>query len=159
MTEEKETRKDKAIEQDIRISQKFSMERAIARSGGKMLDGESPTPQLAQAKAEISTFIEKETSDSSGALIRTLITRVTNDMSVTQGSDSPLAVLKTIVSHILSEDSRLHEFVRQVDVESGIILHERPYFQQPGEEAHPDDEYTHASVARKLQQLLEKIER
>jgi hypothetical protein len=153
-----EDNKDKQIENDIRNTQEFSMKNAISRIGGNMLNGESPTPRLVQAQAEVSTFIEHKLPDATGALIRTLITWVNNDIALSQLDQAPLAVLKEIISHILADDSRLHEFVRQVDMTYGALMHERPHFQSPGQEPHPDDVYTHEGVAEKLRTLLYEIE-
>ena len=44
-----------------------------------------------------------------------------------------------------------------MDCQWGQLTGERPYFQSPGQTAHPDDEYTHESVNRQLAQLLESI--
>ncbi len=155
MSDTKKNR-DNEIERDIRNSQKFSFKNALARSGGGMLDGASPTPQLAQAKALLSSYIEKEVADGTGALIRTLIEWVNGDLAVVRNSSEPLVGLKEIVSGILSDDSRLHEFVRQVDVTYGKLMHERPHFQQPGEPPHADDVYTHESVRLSLQKFFDE---
>jgi hypothetical protein len=40
-------------------------------------------------------------------------------------------------------------------VQWGQIMLERPYFQQPGQAPHPHDEYTHESVRRELERLLQ----
>ncbi len=76
---------------------------------------------------------------------------------MSQHLDAPLNALKASIAGLLSNKSSLHEFVRKVDVEYGVLMHERPHFQQPGQDAHPDDEYTHEGVVLKLQQLVDTI--
>jgi len=47
--------------------------------------------------------------------------------------------------------------VRQADARWGEMYDERPYFQQPGQTAHPDDEYTHESVRQALVDCLRDL--
>lgn len=44
-----------------------------------------------------------------------------------------------------------------MDLKWGQMYQQRPYFQQPGQPPHPDDEYTHDSVKENLEDLLRKI--
>jgi hypothetical protein len=57
----------------------------------------------------------------------------------------------------LQNQAFLYELVRRVDVKWSQIYDERPYFQQPGQAPHPDDEYTHESVRLTLNQFLETL--
>ena len=52
-------------------------------------------------------------------------------------------------------DAALHELTRRVDAVWGQLLDERPFFQDPGQPAHPDDPYTFASVRASLQALID----
>ena len=158
MAEDEQKKRDRAIEEELRGQQKFTMAGAIGRSGGGMLKGASPVPRLVQAVREITDFIQLHVSDPSGALKSILKARIAADeVRVGQHLDRPLVALREIVEHLLSSDPLLFEFVRRVDVKWGQMFQERPHFQQPGQEPHPDDEYTHASVRKDLQMLLEKV--
>jgi hypothetical protein len=66
--------------------------------------------------------------------------------------------LNEILSTLLDNQDLLYEFVRQVDHKWGQLYGERPYFQQPGQLPHPEDEYTHESVRLKLMKLLDIVE-
>ena len=150
--------KDKQIERDIRSSQKYSFADAMARSSGGSLKGRSTAPQLTQATAKITAFINTNVRDTTGALMAVLSDRVKNsDVIVSRHLDSPLEALKEIIEKILKHESTLVEFVRQVDMRSGMILGERPQFQSPGQAAADGDEYTHDSVHRALTELSNKI--
>jgi len=148
---------EKEIERDIRSRQKFTISSALSRSSGGSLKGRSTAPQLVQATAHIVSFITTELHDLTGALLAALIERVKNDeIRISTHIDKPLDALKELLDEIIEHESILHEFVRQVDTHSGMILSERPVFQEPGDAPDPDDEYTHQSVKRALEELLKK---
>lgn len=150
---------DAALEREARSGRKFSMEEAIARESKGTLKGVSAVPPLRQAQAEISNFIRGNLKDSSGALVRVLDVRMKNHATLV-GSHlgDPLAALGSEVKRILDKKPVLHEFVRQVDQKYGEMYQERPHFQRPGQEPHPEDEYTHASVSDALELLLAQVE-
>ena len=103
-------------------------------------------------------FVAEHVSDSSGALHTVLERRIKGSENIVgEHFDDPLTALEIIVAQMLSSDARLHELVRQVDAQWGQIMLERPHFQQPGEEPHPDDEHTHESVRAELEALLAKL--
>lgn len=143
------------IQQEILSGREFSLAEVIGREGGSFLKGESPVPKLVQALAEINMFINQNLLDSSGALQAVLCNWVKTDSRVSQYLDSPLIALGEILSNLIDNQNLLYEFVRQVDYKWGQIYQERPYFQQPGQPPHPEDEYTHESVHLKLVELLE----
>ena len=150
--------KDKKIKQDILMNQRFSMGSAISRAGEGMLQGASAVPRLRQARAEIFAFIDKNISDSSGALIAVLREKVKlYDSVIASNFDAPIAALKELLDGIMSNEAAFYEFVRQADVKCGQLFQERPYFQQPGQEAHVNDEYTHESVRACLTFLLDAV--
>ncbi len=62
-----------------------------------------------------------------------------------------------MVDKILSNSSIFYEFVRQVDLKWGQMYQERPFFQKPGQNAHPEDEYSHESVKAQLLSLQKQI--
>ena len=70
---------------------------------------------------------------------------------------TPIVALSEILESIIDNQQLLYELVRQVDFRWSQIYDERPYFQQPGQAPHPDDEYTHESVYQKLIELQERV--
>ncbi|MGB5594718.1 MAG: hypothetical protein WBM32_13915 [Crocosphaera sp.] len=159
MTDNQEKERNKAIQMEILAGRKFSLAEAIGREGGNFLKGESPVPKLLQATTEINTFIATNLQDSSGALQAILQTWVTGDEAgVSQYLNSPLQALKQLLNKIIDNHELLYEFVKQVDFKWGQMYDERPYFQSPGQTPHPNDEYTHESVEKKLRSLLNKLD-
>ncbi|MGB5633729.1 MAG: hypothetical protein WBM44_27870 [Waterburya sp.] len=149
--------RDLAIQREILSGRKFSLAEAIGREGGGFLKGDSPVPQLVQAIAELQMFINQNLSDSSGALQAVLYNWVQTDSRVIEHLNSPLMALNEILSTLIDNQNLLYEFVRQVDQKWGQIYDERPYFQQPGQTPHPQDEYTHESVRLQLMELLDIV--
>lgn len=145
------------IQREILSGRQFSLAEVIGREGGTFLKGDSPIPRLFQAIAEIHCFIGQHLRDSSGAVQTILQIWVKLDEAqVSQHLNSPLRALEAILEDI-TEPTRIstfYEFVRQVDMEWGRIYGERPYFQQPGQAPHPNDEYTHESVRQQLNEFL-----
>lgn len=159
MTSEQEKERNRNIQKDILSGRKFSLAEAIGREGGDFLKGESPVPKLVQATTEINTFIANYLNDSSGALQMILQTWVIQDEAgISRSLDAPLKGLQALIKKILDNSEVFYEFVRQVDFKWGQLYDERPYFQLPGQAAHPDDEYTHESVKEKLIYLLTILE-
>ncbi|MFM7910045.1 MAG: hypothetical protein ACKPA9_34360, partial [Microcystis sp.] len=72
--------------------------------------------------------------------------------------DNPVQALQLILEEILDNQELLYELVHRVDVKWGQLYGERPYFQQPHQKPHPEDEYTHNSVRDKLVSLLARLE-
>ena len=130
----------------------------IGREGGSFLKGESPVPKLLQAKVEINLFIDRNLADSSGALKAVLQTLVATDEAyISRHLNSPLEALREFLEMLICNPQLLYEFVKQVDIQWGQFFGERPYFQQPGQPPHPDDEYTHESVQQQLVKLLNSL--
>ena len=155
MNSQKDKDQNREIQQEILAGRKFSLAEVIGREGGDFLKGESPVPKLLQATTAINGFISQNLADSSGALQAVLQNWVKQDEArVSHHLDSPLVALQEIIESILDNQQLLYELVRQVDFKWGQIYDERPYFQQPGQSAHSEDEYTHQSVHQKLIELL-----
>lgn len=151
---------DKEIEKDILLNRKYDFNSALSQAGGRMLDKESTVPRLRQVKAELDQYIKKNVSDLSGSLVAVLSEIIhAEDHLIASDFDRPLQVLRQIVERILKSDENLSDFVRRVDMKYGQMYLERPHFQQPGDEAHPDDEYTLAGVKQKLNSLLESLQK
>ena len=148
---------NRRIEKDILSEQKYSLANAIGREGGNFLKGESPVPKMVQITTEINLFIDQNLPDASGALQSVLKNWVKSDPILSQDLDSPLKGLDQIIEKILNNQGLFYEIVRQADLKWGQMYEERPYFQKPGQPAHPDDEYSHQSVREKLSQLQQKL--
>ena len=144
---------DLLLQQDILSDRPFSLAEAIGREGGTFLKGESTVPQLVQVVTAINTFIDRNLHDRDAALQAILHQWVKVDPRVSKYKKTPLVALEKILESILSNPNLLYELVRQVDIKWGQMYEERPYFQQPGQPPHPNDEYTHESVRQDLQKL------
>ncbi len=154
-----EERPSQELEEEIRCDiyqrREFTLADVIGREGGSFMKGESPIPRLVQAETKINTFITQNLSDVSGALQGVLHRWVLEDTArVSQHLEAPLQALLGLLESILENPSILYELVRQVDMLWGEMNDERPYFQQPGQPPHPDDEYTHESVKQQLAELV-----
>ncbi len=150
---------ESGVEQDIQkailVDRQFSLAEVIGREGGSFLKGESPVPQLLQAKAEINLFIDRNLVDSSGVLKAVLQTLVaTDEVCISRHFNLPLEALRELLEMQVHHPQYLYELVKQVDIRWGQLFGERPYFQQPGQAPHPEDEYTHESVYQQLVELL-----
>ena len=143
--------------QDILRDRPFSLAEAIGREGGTFLKGESTVPKLIQVITAINTFIDRHLKDPSAALQAILHQWVKGDPRVSKYKENPLVALEEILQSIINNPSLLYELVRQVDIKWGQMYGERPYFQQPGQPPHPNDEYTHESVRQDLLDLQGKL--
>jgi deoxyribodipyrimidine photolyase len=151
--------RDREIQREILVGREFSLAEVIGREGGDFLKGDSPIPKLVQVVTEINLFINQNLADNSGALQAVLHNWVKEDQArVSKYLDSPLFALVEIIENLINNEELFYEFVKQVDSKWGQMYQEKPYFQRPGQAPHPDDEYTHESVFRQLQELLEKAQ-
>ncbi|HKP64786.1 MAG TPA: hypothetical protein VJV78_48960 [Polyangiales bacterium] len=152
----KRSERERSLEREIREGRKFSLNEAIGREGGAWFKGESAVPRLTQVTAEITNFIDHNVSDVSGALRATLRRRIkANQKLVAEHEAEPIAALRALLIAVLGTETELFELVREVDAQWGQMMLERPHFQEPGQAPHPEDEYTHESVRRELERLLE----
>ena len=145
---------DQQIEREARHSRTFGVADRIGREGSGIFRGVSPVPRLQQVQIELSQFVSRHVTDHSGALRSVLIRHImTSETLVAQHFDAPLDALTLLLDRILESEVRYHDFVQEVDIEWGRLMQETPYFQEPGEPAHEDDEYTHESVLADLKSL------
>ena len=152
-------KKKAEIEREIGMQRKFSLGDVIAQEAGSIFKGEQAVPKHKQAQLHIQRFIREHLRDRSGALKRQLEVMVAEDyVLVGEHVDAPLDAVRFVVQRILANDPTLFEFVRQVDQRYGQMYDVRPHFQTPGQDPHPDDEYTHDSVRAALQELFARIE-
>lgn len=135
----------------------MQMEDLVKRMGEGMMTGGSPTSLRTQALATLDTFLHTNSRDPWACLNPILLRWAEQDESLALNYANPLVALKHTVAGILERKESLYEFVRQVDVQYAQTHQEKPIFQQPGDTPHPDDEYTHESVEKDLQALLEKL--
>lgn len=149
---------DLDLQQEIMRGRKFTLADVIGREGGSFMKGESPVPKLVQAKTEIDNYVCHTLSDPSGSLYAVLRQWIHSyDDEISHHLEQPLVALGVILHRILENRELFYELVRQVDVQWGQMNDERPYFQRPGQPAHPEDEYTHESVDQNLRELLDRL--
>ena len=155
----KQKEQDELIQREILRERKFSIAEAIGREGGNFIKGHSPIPRLDQVISLLTVFIRNNINDSSRVLMTVLQTIVKNDrMRVAESIEKPMAYLHALIKSYVDNRELLYELTREVDFKWGQINGEKPHFQKPGEEPHPDDEYSHEIVEEKLKGLLKNIE-
>ncbi|NCO75632.1 MAG: hypothetical protein GW795_08125 [Cyanobacteria bacterium] len=155
---EENSSQDIDLQTDIIEHRKFSLAELIGREGGNFLKGESPVPKILQLKTEIIFFINNNLQDLSGALQAVLQDYVNNeDDKISRYQDTPLKALSLMIEEVINNDNFFYEFVKEVDLKSGQMTGDRPYFQKPGQPPHPNDEYSHKSVKIQLINLLKII--
>jgi hypothetical protein len=158
MPSEPEKSDDRELEKDILAGRTFTLADLIAQEGGDFLKGESPVPKLLQVKTELKLWIKQNVSDPMGALKVTLQDLVEeNELQIAQHINFPWLALIELLETLINNPKLFYEFVKRVDIKWGKMYGERPHFQAPGQEPHPDDEYTHESVRQKLADLLELL--
>ena len=146
------------LQREIRAGRKFSLGEAIGREGGSFLKGsQEMVPRPLRALAAINGLIDQNLNDPNGALQTCLKRWVKTDIRVGKYLDEPRLALEVIVTSIVQQPQVLYEFARQVAVEWGQLNGERPYFQKPDSEPHPNAAYSHASIQKILTQLLSQL--
>jgi hypothetical protein len=153
-------RRDSAadLEREILAGRKFSLEEAIARLVGPGgMKGESPVARLEQAGVEIQSWLRSHVADAGGALEVVLHRRVKGSDLFLNDFDQPLVVLASYCQRILGSDYLLEDLVRDVDVEWGRMMDERPLFERHGSSCDPNDPYTVDSVRAEVTQLLAQL--
>ena len=150
--------RDREIQQELRLSRKFTIADAIGQEAGNFMKGESPVPRMVQVKTEVTTLLKENLRDASGALQVVLQNWITTDESLmSRNLDSPATAIVEAVETILGSSGTFYELVRQADAKWGEWYDERPHFQRPGQLPHPDDEYTHESVRQALADCAQKL--
>ena len=161
MSNDSETQRsdaDDELEREIRKERKFTLAEAIGRMAGPgAMKGASPVARKQQAAAEIENWLGRHMSVVEGELQVVLLRRLKESELLLQNYEHPLFVLAAYCQQILDSDYLLKELVREADVEWGLVLGERPYFEKEGVPPHPDDPYTLESVRRTLARLIEQL--
>jgi hypothetical protein len=151
-------KRDREIQQELRLSRQFTIADAIGQEAGNFMKGESPVPRMVQVQTEVVILLKENLADSSGALQLVLQNWIATDESrISRHLDAPAEAIVEAIEAILQSPDTLYELVRQADAKWGEMFDERPYFQRPGQQAHPDDEYTHESVRQSLVNCLTKL--
>jgi hypothetical protein len=149
---------DAELEREIREGRKFTLEEAIARMAGPgAMKGESPVTRMQQAEIEVGTWLRTHLTEAGGPLEVVLHRHVKGSELLLNNFDEPLVVLASYCKRVLDSHYHLEELVREIDVEWGRAMGERPYFEKGGCPRHPDDPYTVESVRNALSKILEQL--
>jgi hypothetical protein len=147
---------DIELQREILRGRKFTLAEAIGRLAGPgAMKGVSPITRLQRAEVEIASWLR---SSVAAELEVVLHRQVAESELLLNNPDQPLVVLATYCRQILESNHKLQEFVRNVDIEWGRTMGERPYFERDGVPCHPEDPYTLESVRRTLSGLVEQLE-
>ena len=148
---------DARLEQEIRQGRQFSPQEAIARLAGPgAMKGGSPISPQQQAENAIEVWLRANVADTDGALKVVMQRHLKGSELLLQNMDSPLSAVAAYCRQVLASDHRLSELVREVDLEWGRALDERPYFEPAGGPSHPLDPYTTESVRTGLAEVLKR---
>jgi hypothetical protein len=146
------------IEREILQQRKFTLEEAIGRLAGPgAMKGESPIARMRQAEIEIETWLSDHLPEAKSELATVLSRQVKASELLLNNFDQPLIVLAGYCRQVLDSPYRLSELVREVDVEWGRLMDERPHFEIEGRPPHPDDPYTIATVQSDLNEVLNQL--
>ena len=149
---------DAAIEREIRQGRTFSLGDAIGRAAGPgALKGESPVSRVRQAEVEIEAWLRDHLGDGGGPLEVVLHRDVVGSELLLENLEQPLVVLAAGCRRVLESDRLLEELVRDVDLEWGRTMGERPHFEREGTPPHVDDPYTIDLVREALSRVLEHL--
>jgi len=146
---------DRRIEQEIRAQRQSSLADALAgQDNGSHLKGASPTPVLKRALLEIDQWLSRCLRDNEGSLMAVILRRLRQrPEQLEAGLGTPAVTVAAWLDMVLAHDSILEDLVREVDMDWGQRNQERPFFERPGQEPHPDDPYTKAGVRQQLADL------
>jgi hypothetical protein len=143
---------DAELEREIREGRKFTLEEAIARLAGPgSMKGESPIARMQQAEIEIGSWLRSHLKDAGGPLEFVLHRHVKGSELLLNNFEQPLVVLASHCKQVLAS------LVREIDIEWGRVMGERPYFEREGSPHHPDDPYTVESVRSALSDILKQL--
>lgn len=135
----------------------FTLAEAIAKHAGDgFFHGASPVPAAEAAHLGLQQWLRHHLSADPWGCVVEVLSQDLDPVRLAEHTDDPLVPLIGRLETVLSHEGALHELVRRVDVAWGRATGERPHFQRGGQPPHPQDDYTHASVQRSLQALLEQ---
>ncbi|MEM6255941.1 MAG: hypothetical protein AAF821_23770 [Cyanobacteria bacterium P01_D01_bin.156] len=146
------------LQREIQLGRKFSLSEAIGREGGSFLKGsQAAVPRPLRAKAAINGWIDQYLQDPDGALKPSLKQWIRDDVRIGKYLDTPLEALRVIVFDMLANPEILYAFARQVAIELGHMNGERPHFQKPNTDAHPNVVYSHQSIRTQLTEFIGQL--
>ncbi len=149
---------DEELEREIRKGRKFTVAEAVARMAGPgAMKGASPVMREQQAEVEIEEWLRRHMTAGDGELQVVLLRPIKGSDLLLHNFERPLFVLAAYCRQVLDSDYRLHELVREADVEWGRVNGERPHFEVEGSPPDPDDPYTFESVRKTLAGLIEQL--
>ena len=152
------TDSDRTTEQEIRRSRKFSLAEAVGREAAGALKGASPVAATERLLLDIEHLLESGLPDAEGSLRRALLARLQDNAPLLgRHLDDPAGALRALLTGLLDSSSALDQLVRDTDARWGRDYGERPHFNRPDQDDHPDDPYTPASVQAALQSLLQQL--
>ncbi len=146
------------LEGEIRRGRKLTAKDAMARMAGPgAMKGASPVSRVQQAEIEVGNWLRGHITDEAGALHCVLHRQVKGSELLLHNVDQPLVGLAQYCQQVLATDYRLKEIVREIDVEWGQRMGERPHFEREGSPQHPDDPYTAQSVRDALSKIVKQL--
>lgn len=149
---------DAELEREIRRDRKFTLAEAIGRLAGPgALKGQSPIAPPQQAEFKIESWLKSKLGSSGGALEVVLQRHLRGSDLLLSHFEHPLVALASYCQRVLDSDYLLQDLVREVDVEWGQVMGERPFFEHDGSSPHPEDPYTVESVRNVLSELLKQL--
>jgi hypothetical protein len=157
MQDEPDPDPDAELEREIRHRRKFSAQEAIGRLAGPgAMKGGSPISPQQQAENAIEVWLRANVADPDGALKAVMYRHLKGSALLLEYLDRPLCAVAAYCRRILASDQLLSEVVREMDVEWGRAMDERPHFAQEGRPPHPLDPYTSESVRMSLDEALKR---
>lgn len=162
MNSDEESRNSNAeaeLEREIRQRRKFTAQEAIGRlAGSGAMSGGSVVSRQQEAENEIACWIGSHVDDPTGALHVVLNRQIKGSELLLGNIDRPLLALRIHCDRLMASDHLLKEFVREVDVEWGRAMEERPYFERDGSMPDPNDPYTVESVRCTLSTAIKRLD-
>jgi len=150
-----ESSREESFEREILQGRKFTAEEAMARLAGPgAMSGASPISPQQEAENAAGVWLRATIADSAGALTTVLHRHLKGSSLLLENIDDPIAAARACCQQILASEHRLEEFVREVDVEWGRSMDERPHFERQGIPADADDPYTVESVRGLLREAI-----
>lgn len=148
-----------STEQEIRKNRPFDLAEAIGREAAGALKGASPVAAARQLLLEIEHLLDSHLYDPDASLTRTLLATLENNPPLLARHFSDAAgALREYLTTVLTSQASLEGLVRQADARWGRDYGEKPHFNRPGQQDHPDDPYTPDGVRRELTRLLDSLD-
>ena len=146
------------LQREIRKGRKFTLAEAIGRmAGNDLMKGASPVTRKRQAELFMKDFLNRNLPDVQGALRTVLLRRITEGPTLIEKDYDALQAMAQVIERMLASQAYLESVVHDVDIEWGRANLERPFFERPGQEPHPDDPYTVAGVRAKLTDFVDRL--